>query len=118
MAEETPPDRQIRRATLARVVGCFRPYWKRGIWVALSVGVASTLGLGNPLLVRQIIDHALPERDFQLLALLAGAMVGVTILAGAIDTFETYQTTLVGQRVMFDLRVRLYSHLSRMALRF
>ena len=106
------------RATLARVLGCFRPYWKRGALVGVAVAATSVLGLANPLLVRQIIDHALPARDLRLLGLLASAMVAVTLLAGAIDTFETYQTTLVGQRVMFDLRTGLYAHLQRMSLRF
>ncbi|MFI5291144.1 MAG: ABC transporter ATP-binding protein, partial [Polyangia bacterium] len=46
------------------------------------------------------------------------AMVAVTLLSGAIDTFETYQTTLVGQRVMFDLRTGLYAHMQRMSLKY
>mgnify|MGYP003889244105 CR=1 FL=1 len=68
--------------------------------VAVSVGAASVLGLASPLFVRGIIDHAIPERNLHLLMLLAAAMVTVTILSGAIDTFETYQTTVVGQEVM------------------
>ncbi len=101
-----------------RVVGCFRPYWKRGIVVAATIVGTATLGLLNPLIVRQIIDRALPARDLKLLAILASGMVAVTLLSGAIDTFETWQTTMVGQRVMFDLRTNLYAHLQRMALRF
>jgi ATP-binding cassette, subfamily B, bacterial len=112
------PPKPIRRATLARVVRSFQPYWRRGTLVGLAVVATSVLGLSNPLLIRQIIDRALPARDLRLLLLLAVAMVGVTLLSGAIDTFETYQTTLVGQRVMFDLRTRLYAHLQRMSLRF
>ncbi len=115
-----PPDapKPTRAATLRRVVGCFRPYWKRGLLVALAVGATSVLGLANPLIVRQIIDRALPQHDLHLLGLLAAGMVAVTLLSGAIDTLETWQTTLVGQRVMVDLRTGLYSHLQKMALRF
>src|SRR5438128_1403294 len=116
-----PPDAPaapIRRATLSRVVKSFHPYWRRGLVVGLAVVGTSVLGLANPLLIRRIIDHALPSHDLRQLALLAAAMVGVTLFSGAIDTFETYQTTIVGQRVMFDLRTKLYGHLQRMALRF
>jgi ATP-binding cassette subfamily B protein len=116
MAQAEQP--RARRATVGRVIGCFRPYWKRGSIVSLAVGATAVLGLVNPLLVRRIIDRALPSRDMGELMLLACAMVAVTLLSGAIDTFETYQTTLVGQRVMFDLRTGLYSHLQKMALRF
>jgi ATP-binding cassette, subfamily B, bacterial len=101
-----------------RVMGCFRPYWKRGFVVAIAVVATSTLGLANPLLVRQIIDYAIPGKDMGLLLLFAAGMVAVTLLSGAIDTFETYQTTRIGQHVMFDLRSRLYAHLQRMSLRF
>jgi ATP-binding cassette, subfamily B, bacterial len=115
MDEERKP---VRRATLGRVVRLFRPYWRSAILVAIAVACASTLSLANPLLVRQIIDRALPTHDMHLLLLLALAMVGVTLVAGGIDTLETYETTRVGQRVMFDLRTKLYSHLQRMGLRF
>jgi ATP-binding cassette subfamily B protein len=108
----------VRGATIGRVIGLFRPYWKSAILVAISVTAASVLGLANPLLVRQIIDHALPAHDLHLLLLLACAMVAITLVSGAIDTLETYETTRVGQRVMFDLRTRLYEHLQRMGLRF
>ncbi|HEY7957051.1 MAG TPA: ABC transporter ATP-binding protein, partial [Polyangia bacterium] len=117
MAPETKK-KPIARATIGRVAGCFKPYWRRGIVVAIAIAGTSVLGLANPLLVRQIIDRALPARDLRLLLLLAVAMVAVTLLSGAIDTFETYQTTLVGQRVMFDLRTGLYAHMQRMSLKF
>jgi ATP-binding cassette, subfamily B, bacterial len=103
---------------LGRVIRLFRPYWKSAILVAVSVVAAATLGLANPLLVRQIIDHALPAHDLRQLGILAGAMVAITLVGGAIDTLETYETTRVGQRVMFDLRTKLYEHLQRMGLRF
>jgi ATP-binding cassette subfamily B protein len=103
---------------MMRVIRLFRPYWKSAILVALLVAGAATLGLANPLLVRRIIDHALPSHDLRLLGLLTGAMVAITLVGGALDTLETYETTRVGQRVMFDLRTRLYEHLQRMGLRF
>ncbi len=113
-----PEAKPVKRVTLGRVIGLFRPYWRSAILVAVAVACAATLGLANPLLVRQIIDRALPSHDLHLLGLLAGAMVGITLVAGGIDTLETYETTRVGQRVMYDLRTRLYSHLQRMGMRF
>ncbi len=109
---------KLRRALILRVVGCFAPYWRSSLLVALAVVVSSVLGLGTPLLVRTIIDRAIPEHNFSLLGVLALAMIGLTVLSGAIDTGETYLTTLIGQRVMFDLRTRMYAHMQKMALRF
>jgi ATP-binding cassette subfamily B protein len=116
--QSSQPHEPVRRATLARVAGCFRPYWMRVVLVALALGGTATLGLLNPLLLRQMLDRALPAQDVKLLGILAVGMVAVTLLAGAIETIETWQTALIGQRVMFDLRVSLFQHLQRMALRF
>lgn len=108
----------IKRGTVRRVLGCFRPYWKRGTILMIAVLGSATLGLASPMLVRQIIDVAIPKKDLDALLLLCGGMVMFTILSGALDTFETYQNTLIGQRVMFDLRTRLYGHLQKMPLKF
>jgi ATP-binding cassette subfamily B protein len=45
-------------------------------------------------------------------------MVAVAIVGGAIGIGQTYLTSMLGQRVMQDLRNRLYAHLQAMSLRF
>ena len=45
-------------------------------------------------------------------------MVAITIVTGAIGVLQTYVTNRVGQRVMEELRNRLYEHLQGMSLRF
>src|SRR5213076_3228048 len=47
-----------------------------------------------------------------------GLMVGIAIVQTLIGVGQTYLTTVVGQRVMQDLRNRLYEHLQAMSLRF
>jgi ATP-binding cassette subfamily B protein len=101
-----------------RVLATFREHWPRVLVVALTGIVASVTGLVSPLLVRAIIDHALPQHDMRLLALLCGAMIAMTVLSGLVDTGQTWLSTRVGQEMMFSLRVRLYSHLQRMSMRF
>ena len=103
---------------MRRVAQTFREHWPKAALVALTGVVASTTGLVSPLLVRSIIDRALPNHDMHLLALLCGAMVTMTVLSGVVDTGQTYLSTKVGQEMMFALRVRLYTHLQRMSLRF
>ncbi len=45
-------------------------------------------------------------------------MVAVPVITGALGVLQTYVTNKVGQRVMEDLRNRLYTHLQGMSLRF
>ena len=56
--------------------------------------------------------------DLNLLWILAGVMVGVAVVTGGLGIVQTYMTNLVGQRVMRDLRDRLYVHLQGLSLGF
>ena len=90
--------------------------------VALAILVSSAVGVANPLLIKVVFDDALfpPEGhpNTGLLYILVGLMLGLAILGGVIGIGQTYLTSVVGQKVMQDLRNQLYAHLQRMSLRF
>jgi ATP-binding cassette subfamily B protein len=91
--------------------------------VGAAILVTAGLGVANPLLIKVVFDHALFPRgrsgpDMTLLYELVALMIGLAVLAGAIGVGQTYLTSIVGQRVMQDLRNRLYAHLQKMSLRF
>src|SRR5262249_42736053 len=58
------------------------------------------------------------EPNMGLLAALVGVMIGIAIVGGVLGIGQTYYAAIVGQRVMQDLRDRLYTHLQAMSLRF
>ena len=106
-----------------RVAGLFRPYRGRVALVFVLIVITSVLGVVNPLLTKAVFDRALfpPGQDgpnYTLLYELIAVMIAVPILAAGIGVIQTYLTTVVGQRVMQDLRNRLYDHLQSMSLRF
>ncbi len=107
---------------LRRIVDLFRPYWAQTLLVALAILLSSGLGVVNPLLIRVVFDQALfcgaSCPDLGLLTRLVALMAAVPIVGGAIGVGQTYLANRVGQRVMQDLRDRLYAHLQRMSLRF
>ena len=93
--------------------------------------ITAGAGVINPVLIKVVFDTALfptqtvnePQRAtlpvvLPRLELLVGIMVGITIVTGAIGVLQTYVTNRVGQRVMEELRNRLYEHLQGMSLRF
>ena len=89
--------------------------------VGLLILITAGLGVVNPLLIREIFDSGLfPEGgpDLNLIWTLAGVMIGITVLTGMIGIFQTLLTNLVGQKVMRDLRDRLYQHLQSLSIRF
>jgi ATP-binding cassette, subfamily B, bacterial len=108
---------------LRRVARLFRPYRSRVAVIVVLILITSGLGVVNPLLTKQVFDKALfppgeSGPNLGLLYVLVGLMIVVPIVAAAIGVFQTYLTTVVGQRVMQDLRNRLFEHLQSMSLRF
>ena len=111
-----PPER--RGATVRRIVGFFRPYRLRVGLVVVAITATSLLGLINPLLLKALIDDAIPNQDFFRLNLYVGLMIVVPIVSGLIGIAQTWESNVIGQHVMQDLRNALYVHLQRMPLRF
>ena len=109
---------QINRALLRRVLGYARPY--AGRIALLFAGIVTTIGLGllTPLIVRDLIDTALPQKDAARLNLLAAGLVAIPVAGAAIRIWERKLDATIGSGIILDLRAALYAHLQRMSLRF
>ena len=122
MSKGTGEDKPQAKRLVLRVFGAFRPYWPVVTVVGLLILVTAGVGVVNPLLIRVVFDSALfpvgGGPDLGLLWVLAGVMAGITVLGGLLGIWHTYLTNQVGQRVMGDLRERLYRHLQRQPLSF
>ena len=115
---ERPADPAVRRAYLKRIVALFRPYRRRLAGVLALIIFSSALGVIPALLLREVIDDALPNGDLSLLNWLVAGMVGIAIVTGALGVVQTLLSNQVGQRVMHDLRTAVYEHLQRLSLAF
>ncbi|HVA24088.1 MAG TPA: ABC transporter ATP-binding protein [Chloroflexota bacterium] len=109
---------RVTREILGRILGMLRPYWRQGGIVLVCLAVASVVGLGPPLLIRSLIDDALPHGKTRLLVLLVAGMVGFPVVGGLISVLQSYYSNYVGQRMMADLRNQLYQHMTSLSLRF
>ncbi|PZR60211.1 MAG: ABC transporter [Chloroflexi bacterium] len=106
------------RRTLARIAGFFRPYRGRLGVIAVLILVTVSIGVVNPILLKLIIDNLTGPRDLGLVYLQCGLMIALPILTSLLGVWQSYISNVVGQRVMDDLRLALYSHLQWMSLRF
>jgi ATP-binding cassette subfamily B protein len=104
-----------------RVVALFAPYRARLVVIAAAILATSALGVVNPFLTRAVFDRALFVSGgprLGLLSVLVAAMIVIALVSAAVGVWQTYLTTVVGNRVMQDLRDRLFAHLQRMHLGF
>jgi len=106
------------RTILPRSLRYFRPYMRSWALILVCIAATSLLSLASPLLLREIIDVALPNGDARLLVWSVAAMVGAGALGRLIAVGQFSLNVRIGQGVMFDLRNELYRHLQRQTLRF
>lgn len=114
--EEAQPT--ISTTLLRRVWDYARPY---GRWIALvllGIFVTSMIDAALPLLVRDLINTAIPQKDIGRLNLLALGLILIPLTGGLINVWQRQYSARVGEGIIYDLRCALYEHLQRMSLRF
>ena len=113
-SDESP----ISWALLRRILGYARPYRGLILFTFALTLVSALLSLGPPWIIQQIIDGAIKDGDKTYLVILAAAMIAAPIVNGLVQVASNWGNTIVGQRMMFDVRGQLYSHVLRMPLAF
>ncbi len=112
------PKKPIARATLGRVAGTFAPYSWQLAGIAALVLLSAGLGLLTPFYLRSLINEGLGKSNFPLITHLTLLTLLVTLGSTALSLGYGFLSLEVGQRIMRDLRNRLYDHLQGMSLRF
>lgn len=107
-------DRQVVR----RVLRYGRPYRRDLIGVVGTILVTSVLALVPSLLMRELIDTAIPTKNIRLLTVLGLGMVAVPLVNTGVGTVQRWLSARAGEGIIFDLRRELYRHLQGMSLRF
>ena len=101
-----------------RLLGYLRPHMKMVALALCAIVGYSLLQLAQPYLTKLAIDDHI--RTGTLEGLDDIALVFVVVLVGSFvfEYLQTYTMQLMGQRIMFALRLEIYRHLQRLDLRF
>ena len=106
--------RTMRRAGL--LVTLATPYKWRALLAVLFLLLATAAALALPLLAKFAIDEGIDEADPRKLGTIVGLFVGAAVLVWIATAGHTYYTSWVGERVLADLRSRLFRHLQSLSL--
>jgi len=109
---------RVQKGLVKRVWRFARSYRLMLAGFLATIVLAALINLVPPLLIRQIIDVALPDEDRGAVALLAGLMVVVAFGEAFLSIFERLWSSKIGEGLIFDLRVALFDHVQRMPLGF
>ena len=92
---------------------------KRRIAMALlALLIASIATLIVPEAVRRMVDHGFREDDSKLISQYFGALVAVVGVLAVASAFRYYLVITIGERVVADLRIAVFSHLTALDARF
>lgn len=101
-----------------RLIGNVKPYILHltggGIFLLLSSFVYPVLLT----VVKHLMDVTLPKKDAQSNLMIFFLMIGISIFFALVTFIHTYLISYVGQKVIVDLRAKLYSHLQFLSLSF
>lgn len=109
---------QVDRSLLRRVFGYAKPYQLQLIGVFATIFVISGLSVLPAIIIRQLLDVAIPDANVSYLSWLGLAMVAVPFGNAIVGGFQRWLSARAGEGIIFDLRRQAYGHLQSMSLRF
>ena len=107
-----------RTESLRKILQFVRPF-KRKIASAIALAVVLNLiGQIPPWIQRFFIDRVVTEGAWHLLIGLVVARASIPLVSYLLSFWDNFIITYVGQKLVFDIRRRMYEHLMRLSLRF
>ncbi|MFZ3578005.1 ABC transporter ATP-binding protein [Virgibacillus sp. DJP39] len=102
-----------------------KPYRGKIVWTVLIGIVKFAIPLLMPLILKYIIDDIINEKNMtdsaktsELLWIMGGAFVIFLILRPPVEYIRQYLAQWVGNKILFDIRDRLFDHIQKLSLRF
>jgi ATP-binding cassette, subfamily B, bacterial len=102
-----------RISTLARLTA---PYKLRTTLAVVSLFAATLTALAPPYLVKIAVDDGIRAQDLQVLTTIVVLFVVAGLANLLTSAAQTYFTGWTGERILADLRNRLFRHLQRLSL--
>ena len=109
---------KITKTTIRRVLEFARPYRSMLIGFIITLILAALVNLVPPLLFKLIIDRAIENQDRGQVNTYAIIIVIAAFVAAGLSLIERYWSAVIGEGLIYDLRVSLFDHVQRMPMAF
>jgi ATP-binding cassette subfamily B protein len=109
---------KLAPGTVKRVLGFARPYRRElGVFLTLVVFDAA-VSVITPLLVRRLLDDAIPHKDLGLVWTIFLIYSGLIIFDSGLSLANRWFSSRIGEGLIYDLRSQVYDHVQRMPIAF
>jgi len=112
------PGTRLSRGLAKRVWGFARRYRLQITLYLLAIGFSSVVGVLPPLLVRALINDAIPRKSLHLVDLVGLAAVGIALANAALALAQRFFSARIGEGLIYDLRTAVFDHVQRQPLAF
>ena len=110
--------RRVDRATWRRVGSFARPH-RRTILAFLALAtVSALLGVAAPVLAGRAVDAIVQGRDVGVVIGIAALLAVVAIVSSGVGLLERLESSRLGERLILDLRRRVFGHVQSMPIAF
>ncbi len=110
--------RASRARNLRGLLALLGPYKRRCAVTVIALVVGTAASLAPPLLAKLAIDRGIHRHDVSTLVVVVVAFLAAAALVWVMTYSQTYLVGWVGQRVLSDLRVRIFKHLQSLPIGF
>jgi ATP-binding cassette subfamily B protein len=115
---ELEPGTKLSRGVVRRVWGFARRFrWQIAAYLAL-LGLSALLAVVPALLVRQLLNVAIPQKSYGLVNLIGLLAVGVAVGNAALALAQRLLSARIGEGLIYELRTTLFDHVQRQPLAF
>jgi ATP-binding cassette, subfamily B, bacterial len=111
-------ENKIERDTLRRVLRFARPHRRLISWFLVVTVFDAGLVVVTPLLIQRLIDHGIYGHDATLVVWLAVGMAVTAIADSALGFASGWLSSLIGEGLIYDLRIKVFAHVQRQSLAF
>jgi ATP-binding cassette subfamily B protein len=109
---------KIRPDTIRRIFGFAKPLLGMLMLFLFIVSVDAVIGVINPLLYRELINHGILLENTGLVVRMALVAGSLYIVDAALGLLQSWLAAGIGGRIVLSLRSRLFDHIQRMPLAF
>ncbi len=116
--EEKLIEKSIDRKTAQKLFSYIKPYKLLLVFTVFLLLLTAGLQILGPFLIMVAIDHYMTPQQlegFLNIVLLFGLVI---LLEFVIRYFQQYLTELLGQKIMYDMRMDIFKHIHKMPLSF
>ena len=112
--EEKENAPKLTKDLIIRILKYLLPYWFQLLIVFAIIILSSVLGLLPSLITARIIDDAILGKDMTLLIQLVILAIITLAISNIVGVLESYINSWVSQRIVFDMKNEMFSHLQSM----